>query len=441
MKRMLLTAFAAVLLLAPAANAQKVNDAALRQKLSKSDADIQDAKKAAKSATWLNRGKVYFETLQAPVRDLGAVDQFTLKLYMGDPQTKSDDVWEYPWVTVYFKNGEVCAWEQTKFIYDKSAGDVALEALTRAYEIDPKQASKIKTVLEQIVNYYNDVGYYNGELQHFDVAIDAYEKVFKAQSNPAYGTPNYEYLYYAGYYATFLGATDPAMYVKGEELLTKAIENGFTDANGEIYYYLFHSRYGQKDADASKVVAGQQALLEGIVKFPKNEHILDGLIQLYTSADGVGDPADLVEIVDNVLKESPDNADLWISRGKLFYKLNNLDESLASFHKAAELKPDTFENNNYLGVIYTVKGDRILNDMPSHDFKSQSEYDAELDRALDAYKQAVPWYEKALSINPDDVDTVETLKSICFRLRDSGGEYMPKYEHYNTLYKQMKGLE
>ena len=42
-------AAAALLCAAPAANAQKVNDAALKSKAAKSDSDIQDAKKAAKA--------------------------------------------------------------------------------------------------------------------------------------------------------------------------------------------------------------------------------------------------------------------------------------------------------------------------------------------------------------------------------------------------------
>ena len=61
MKRLIMLAAAALLCAAPAANAQKVNDAALKSKAAKSDSDIQDAKKAAKGSTWLNRGKAYYD--------------------------------------------------------------------------------------------------------------------------------------------------------------------------------------------------------------------------------------------------------------------------------------------------------------------------------------------------------------------------------------------
>ena len=96
---------AAVLLLAPAANAQSVNEGAVRAKLEKSNADIANPKKNAKAATWLNRGKVYFESLQAPTKNLfmDLLDQAMLPTNMGgEPKSKTAEYWEYPWVKVYF---------------------------------------------------------------------------------------------------------------------------------------------------------------------------------------------------------------------------------------------------------------------------------------------------------------------------------------------------
>ena len=53
-------AVAAVLMLAPMANAQSVNEASWRAKLEKSNADIENPKKNTKAATWMVRSKVYF---------------------------------------------------------------------------------------------------------------------------------------------------------------------------------------------------------------------------------------------------------------------------------------------------------------------------------------------------------------------------------------------
>jgi tetratricopeptide (TPR) repeat protein len=79
---------------------------------------------------------------------------------------------------------------------------------------------------------------------------------------------------------------------------------------------------------------------------------------LYTSEEGVGDPADLVGMIDKSLESDPDNVDLWFGRGRVFYKLKNYDETINSFKKVVELKPDLYEGNYYLGLFYTVNEHR-----------------------------------------------------------------------------------
>ena len=60
MKRTILTAAAALLLAIPAVQAQKVNKDALLSKIEKSDEAVADAK-GAKAATWISRGKAYYD--------------------------------------------------------------------------------------------------------------------------------------------------------------------------------------------------------------------------------------------------------------------------------------------------------------------------------------------------------------------------------------------
>ncbi len=181
-------------------------------------------------------------------------------------------------------------------------------------------------------------------------------------------------------------------------------------------------------------------MLAGIEKFPKNERILDGLMQLYTSEEGVGDPADLVALIDAAIAENPENVDLWFGRGRTFYALKNYDESIKSFAKVVELQPELFEGNYYLGVFYTIKGDALNKELNEKQYSSQAAYDADLKAVNEVYLAAVPWFEKAHQIKPQDADTLEFLKQLCFRLRDEEG-IMEKYNTYNTLYKQVKGLE
>lgn len=448
MKKTILTALAALLVAVPAVQAQKVNKEALLAKIEKSDADIANEKKAAKAATWINRGKAFYEVAAEPTKSLFVnMESTMLKLTVGEPKSTSQETlngvqytaWVYPWFTAYIKDNKVATWKQTKWVI-KDAPEKAIEAYNKAYELDPKSASKIKEGLTQISNFCSQVGNAGIDSGDYVEAANAYATAYEAQSSPAYGEADPALLYYAGYLLTVDGSNNAESFVRGGKYLQEAIAKNYADEEGNIYYYLFHCFYGQKAADKENVMKAKQALLTGIEKFPKNERILDGLMQLYTSEEGVGDPADLVALIDKAIADNPSNVDLWFGRGRIFYALKDYDKSIESFEKVVELKPDLFEGNYYLGVFYTIKGDELNKVMNEKQYSSQAAYDDDLKTVNEVYLAAVPWFEKAHEIKPEDVDTLEFLKSLCFRLRDEPG-IMDKYNTYNALYKQAKGIE
>ena len=446
MKKTILTALAALLVAVPAVQAQKVNKEALLAKIEKSDADIANEKKATKAATWLNRGKAFYEVAIEPTKSLFVnMDAAMLKLAVGEPKSTEKqtlngveyDAWVYPFFTAYVKDNKVATWKQTRWVM-KDAPAKAIEAYNKAYELDPKMAEKVKEGLKQVSDFCSQAGNTGIDSGDYAEAAKAYVTAYKAQSSPAYGEADPALLYYAGYLLTVDGANNPKSFVQGAKLLTQAIEKGYADEEGNIYYYLFHCLYGQKEADKANVMKAKDALLTGIEKFPKNERILDGLMQLYTSEEGVGDPADLIALIDKAIQDNSSNVDLWFGRGRIFYALKDYDQSIDSFKKVVELKPDMFEGNYYLGVFYTIKGDALNKEMNEKQYSSQAAYDADLKGVNDIYMAAVPWFEKAHQLKTDDIDTLEFLKSLCFRLRDEPG-IMEKYNTYNDLYKKAKG--
>ncbi|WP_295936569.1 tetratricopeptide repeat protein [uncultured Alistipes sp.] len=448
MKKLILSALAVMLMAVPAVQAQKVNKASLLSKIEKSDADVADAKKNVKAATWINRGKAFYEAAVEPTKNLFVgMDPAMLKIAVGEASSTESvklatgdyEAWVYPYFTAYIKDGKVATWTQTQWVV-KDAPEKAIEAYNKAYELDAKTAEKVKEGLKQVSDFCSQVGNVGIDTGNYASASDAYVQAYKAQTSPAYGEADPALLYYAGYLRTVDGSTNPASFVQGADYLNKALELGYADEEGNIYYYLFHCYYGQRESDKEFVMKAKDALIAGIKKFPKNERILDGLMQLYTSEEGVGDPADLVTLIDSAIENNPENIDLWFGRGRIFYALKNYDESIASFKKVVDLKPDMFEGNYYLGVFYTIKADDMNKVMNEKQYSSQAAYDADLKDVNAVYMDAVPWFEKAYELKPDDLNTLDFLKSICFRLRDEDG-MMDKYNKYNVLYKQAKGEE
>lgn len=448
MKKTILTVLAALLVAVPAVQAQKVNKSAILAKIEKSDADIADAKKAAKSATWINRGKAFYEAALEPTKSLFVnMDAAMLKLAVGEPASKGSETvndveyttWVYPFFVAYIKDNKLATWKQTRQIV-KGAAEKAIEAYNKAFEIDPKAKEKAKEGLKQVADLCSQNGNVGIDAGDYLGAAKAYALAYEAQSAPAYNEPNDALLYYAGYLHAVDGANNPKSFVKGAQYLNKALDKGYTDEDGSIYYYLFHCYYGQKAEKPEMVMKSKDILLTGIEKFPKNERILEGLMQLYTAEQGVGDPADLIALIDKAIAENPTNIDLWFGRGRIFYALKNDDESIASFAKVVELQPDLFEGNYYLGLFYTIKADRLNEEVNKKQYSSQEAYDTDLKAVNDIYMEALPWLEKAYELKPGDPDTLEILKQLCFRLRDEEG-IMDKFNKYNALYKEAKGLQ
>ena len=446
---MFLAVMAALVLVAPAAQAQKVNKDAILAKLEKSDADIANPKKNTKAATWLNRGKAYYEAAVAPTKDVFPgmeVVMLEMSPAMGKPTAKTTEVvngqemeaWVYPYLTLYIAGGKVATWVQKEVVF-ADAAKIAAEAYAKAYELDNGQAEKVKVGLQQLSDFHSQVGNVCIDAALYPEASDAYKAAYEVQAQPAYGKADATLLYYAGYLRTMDGPKNPQSFELGADLLNQALALGFADPEGSIYYYLFHCYYGQKPKGQDFVMKSKEALLTGIEKFPKNERILEGLMQLYTSEEGVGNPADLVALFDKQLAETPDNVELWFGRGRIFYSLKNYDEAINSFKKVVELKPDMYEGHFFLGAFYVYKGDAMGQELNTRNYTSQKEYDADYAAVSAVYKEALPHFEKAYAINPTN-DALESLKSLCFRLRDEEG-VMEKYTHYNSLWRKAQGLE
>mgnify|MGYP002907050466 CR=1 FL=1 len=110
-------------------------------KLEKSDADIANPKKNAKAATWINRGRVYYDAAAEPTANLFAPMETTLlKLSVGDP-TSTEEVtlngskaiaWNYPYFIAYERDGKIVAWKQLQEIKE---GNQAADSAAASIEI------------------------------------------------------------------------------------------------------------------------------------------------------------------------------------------------------------------------------------------------------------------------------------------------------------------
>ena len=453
MKKVVLMAVAMLMLAVPAVNAQKVKTQSEVAKLEKADATLVDVKKNTKAATWIAHGKAYADAYALPTKELGrGVPSQVLQMNVGQPDAVVEGMFmgapyyvcQYEYVDVYVNpmNGMIDGWNQKKSIKDNLA-ETAIASYTKAFELDPKQAPKIIANAANLANALVQQGDALNNVGRTAEAAACFELAYRAQCICDANAGDMNNLFNAGMLMTMTASTLQgeealAAFEYAEKLFSEAVAKGYSDDQGNIYYYLFHCYYGQKAKNQEEYLAkAKEALLTGIKLFPKNITILDGLMQLYTAETGVGDPAELTDMVETSLKENPENYDLWFSRGRVYYALKNYDECINSFEQCVKLRPEEFEPNFYVGFFIIEKANaevEKLNASVGLSYQLYEEKNAEINRI---YAQAVPWLEKAHAINPTDVATIEYLNGICFRLRDEAG-MMEKYNKYHELFVQTR---
>ena len=451
MKKLVLMVVAAMVLAMPAVNAQKVNTDSEVAKLAKVDAAIADAKKGAKAATWVAHAKAYADAYALPTKELGrGVPEQMLMMNVGRPEGAFESqfagypaiVYSYEYVDVYVVNGMIEGWDQKKAIKENLA-ETAIASYAKAYEMDPKTESKVAA---GVLNLANSLAIQADALNNMGKVAEAaaaFELAFRAQQVVPAIKADPNNLYNAGmlttmHAATLQGEEALAAFSKGEKIFADALAAGFKDESGNIYYYIFHCFYGQKEKNRDEYLAkAKEALLTGIKLYPKNTTILDGLMQFYTAEEGVGDPAELTGMIEASLKEDPTNYDLWFGRGRVYNAMKQYDECIKSFEKCVELRPEEFEPNFYTAYFIIEMANTEIEKLNNTANLSYEDYEKENARINLIYAEALPWLEKAHEYNPTDVATIEYLNGICFRLRDMEG-MMDKYNKYHELYVNLR---
>ncbi len=453
MKKFVLIFATAFMLCTSTTMAQKVDLEGIVSKIEKSDADVANAKKATKASTWMNRGEAYVNSIIDPTKVLFVGMELTMveaacgKAYESADVTINGTAYtkkSHPYFVAYYSGSKLAAWTINKNkIIRKDALDVAIESYNKAIELDSSVTAKVKSSLDLVSNFYKVLGNNAVVLSQAASGAEYFMEVADLMELPVNGgKADPSVLFYAGYMYTIDGADRPASYVKGEQVFKKALDNGYIELEktlemddsdrGNIFYYIYSCAYAQREGKPAKLNDAKAYLVEGIEKFPANERIFEGLMQLYTNEEGMGNPAELLPTVEANIKKSPNDSNLWFSRGRIYYAMKDYDECIASFKHVVELQPSLFEANFYLGLFYMLKADGMLDEINSATYTDQSKYNADIEALNNAYAESIPCFEAAHNIKTTDKGTLEYLKQLCFRLRDMPG-VMDKYTKYNEL--------
>ena len=135
-------------------------------------------------------------------------------------------------------------------------------------------------------------------------------------------------------------------------------------------------------------------------------------------------------------EQDPNNEILWFSLGSVFDNLGNSEEAISAYLKAIEVKADYFDANYNLGALYfnqAVQGINEANEMwkprmTNKEAAAQKKLETD---AKELFNTAKPYLEAAFAINPEDLQTIRSLKDIYARTGEDD-----KFLQMNDLIKK-----
>src|SRR5512138_4392 len=294
--------------------------------------------------------------------------------------------------------------------------DEAYAAYQKALELDPKGSMKKQFSLNStyltLGNDFVQEGVKKFEAQDYEGALKAFESNIKVASSDIYiGVIDSGIYFNAG-----LAAYNGKLYAKAIPYFKKCTEMKYEKTTP--YYLEYQSFMALKDT-----LNGEGVLKDAFKVYPDNQDVILQLVDHYMKCNRLPDAFSYINLAKS---KDPNNSSLYWAEGVLYMKQEKYSEAITALTKSVEIKPDLFDTQFNLGVCYYNKAVELVT--KANEIMDATKYNAAVGEANKVFISAIPFFEKASSLKPDDVDALKNLKELYFRLRVTNPEYQAKYD-------------
>jgi tetratricopeptide (TPR) repeat protein len=362
MRKILLTAFAAASVTVASAQNSAVNSAILNHKNGVLDKALTDIEKATehkktqdKAKTWFYRGVIYQDMIGNPI---------------------------------YGK------------LTDDKTPMLVMESFDKALSMDGKDGDFGKLVPERKQMLYGQVlnqavEFHNS--QDWDNAISKYELASKIEPTDTTA------ILYAAY-----ASTAKQDYPQAISFYDKLISIGHKTED------VYKNKVQLQQAVDTSDEAVMKTLSAALKEHPNSVYLMQEELKYYLKNDR-GDEA--MAKLESAIKADPNNASLYAVLGNLQERKNNVDGAMASYKKAIEVDPNNFDAYYNLGVLEYNKGSEFNNKAAKLDYATYQKKGKAIEaQAKKHYEASLPYFKRALEIQPEDQGTMSTLAKVYTRL-------------------------
>ena len=205
-----------------------------------------------------------------------------------------------------------------------------------------------------------------------------------------------------------------------EEMVKKGTDKA------EVYESLYGTKIALNDTTSAKLL-----LAEGRKKFPDNAGLLFAEINTYLKE---GKMDELTGRLNQAIKQEPDNTSLYINLGNVYDNLQQreikakndtkgaeyFEEARKNYLMATQKDPKSPDAHYMLGALYYNKAAALNQEMTTLDNSQAAlkRYKVLNDQMLALFDQALPHFQKAESLDANDLNTLLALSEIYARKED-----------------------
>jgi tetratricopeptide (TPR) repeat protein len=402
------------------------NFAMFQNKLKKSDADIQDPKKNIKAKTWTNRAelliKIYNIHNDAVQKQM---EPMFVKLIYGEPkeiQTTSSEqgqieTYVYDIVNLIFVNGKLDKWVETKKVHEAPLPEAA-KAVTEAVKlnIDGKGDKDIIDIINSLKPAFENEAITAFEKESYQLSYDNFMGLLSLNEFPLM---NHRIdtldIYYAG-----RAAFENKNFKEASRLFDMAASYNFKDPL--LCIFRKQSYFAMGDT-----ANGVKIIQEGFQNHPDNIMIMNEMINYYVMAN---ESEEALKLIALGKASDPSNATYWLVEGALYDRMNRFEDSENAYKECIVMDSVYYDAIFNLGVLYYNNAVKIYEKAArTVDYKEYNKVQLEADEML---KMSVPYLQKADMLQPNDRVTLETMKTIFYRLKMTA-EYDDVVSKLNAL--------
>ncbi|MDF2157693.1 tetratricopeptide repeat protein [Algoriphagus sp. CAU 1675] len=231
----------------------------------------------------------------------------------------------------------------------------------------------------------------------------------------------------SNYNAAFI-ANDLGRFEDAKKHLNYLLE--VPDYNGKInVYYMLIPILSTEEKNPE---AAYETVTRARAEFPEEKTFAEFEIQLLLQLNKMDEAMAQIQ---EALKTDPNNTSILLRSGYLKEKSGDIDGALADYKKSVEVDPNFYEGNYYAGALMLEKSRSILaelNSLPDDEWEKRSKSMGE--EANQYYTDAIPYFEKALELRPDDTDIMSILYQVHVILKNDA-----EAEKYNKKLIELLG--